>query len=88
MIKSSLSRSGAKAVTWRVIATTTTISLIYIFTGKLDLSLGIGLLDIITKLTLYFLHERTWNKIWYGRDVETHHGLKAALSWLTNIENH
>ena len=58
MIISSLSRSGAKAVTWRAIVTTTTMTLVYIFTGKADLSLGVGLLDVLTKLALYFLHER------------------------------
>ena len=88
MIISSLSRSGAKAITWRAIATTTTMTLVYIFTGKLDLSLEIGLLDVLTKLALYFLHERIWEKIWYGRDVRAPHGLTAALSWLANIETH
>lgn len=88
MIISSLSRSGAKAITWRAIATTTTMTLVYIFTGKLDLSLEIGLLDVTTKLALYFLHERAWNRIWYGRDVQTHRGLNSALSRLTNIEGH
>jgi len=58
MIISSLSRSGAKALTWRAIATTKTMTLVYIFTGEAELSLGVGLLDVITKLALYFLHER------------------------------
>jgi uncharacterized membrane protein len=88
MIISSLSRSGAKAITWRAIATTTTMTLVYIFTGKLDLSLEIGLLDVTTKLALYILHERAWNRVRYGRDVQTHSGLNSALGRLTNIEGH
>ena len=88
MIISSLSRSGAKAVTWRAIATTTTMTLVYIFTGELELSLEIGLLDVLTKLTFYILHERIWERVEYGRDVRAPHGLTAALSWLANIENH
>jgi adenylylsulfate kinase len=87
MIISSLGRSGVKAVTWRVIATITTMSLVYFFTGKLDLSLGIGLFDVLTKLALYFLHERAWDRVWYGRDVKTDRGLTTALSVLANIEN-
>jgi uncharacterized membrane protein len=88
MIISSLSRSGAKAVTWRAIATTTTMTLVYLFTGELELSLEVGLLDVLTKLVFYVLHERIWERVEYGRDVRTHHGLTAALSWLVNIENH
>ena len=88
MIISSLSRSGAKAITWRAIATTTTMTLVYIFTGKADLSLEIGLLDVLTKLAFYVLHERIWERIEYGRGVTAHHGLTAALNWLANIENH
>jgi uncharacterized membrane protein len=88
MIISSLSRSGAKAITWRAIATTTTMTLVYIFTGKADLSLEIGLLDVLIKLALYVLHERIWERVLYGRDVRPHHRLTAALSWLANIENH
>ena len=87
MIISSLSSIGAKAVTWRVIATITTMFLVYFFTGELDLSLGIGFFDVLTKLALYFLHERAWDRVWYGRDVKVDHGLTIALSGLVNIEN-
>jgi adenylylsulfate kinase len=87
MIISSKSRSGAKAVTWRVIATTTTMLLVYFFTGELDLSLGVGFFDVLLKLAFYFLHERAWDRIWYGRDMKVDRGLSIALSGLFNIEN-
>ena len=88
MIISSLSRSGAKSVTWRAIATATTMTLVYAFTGKVDLSLEIGLLDVVTKLAFYILHERAWERVGYGRQVQSHSGLTTALGGLTNIENH
>ncbi len=87
MIISSLSRSGAKAVTWRVIATATTMFLVYFFTGELDLSLGIGFFDILLKLAFYLLHERAWDRVWYGREVKADRGLAIALGGLVNIEN-
>jgi uncharacterized membrane protein len=87
MIISSLSRSGAKAVTWRVIATTTTMSLVYFFTGELDLSLGVGFFDVLLKLAFYFLHERAWDRVWYGRDVKVDRELTIALSGIVDIEN-
>ena len=64
------------------------MTLVYAFTGKADLSLEIGLLDVVTKLAFYFLHERAWERVGYGRQVQAHSGLTAALGGLTNIENH
>ena len=61
-------RSITKAVTWRVIATITTMVLVYIFTGNLNLSLGVGVLDVTAKLILYYFHERTWNRIDWGKN--------------------
>ncbi len=87
MILSSLSRSGVKAVTWRVIATTTTMFIVYFFTGELDLSLGGGVFDVLLKLAFNFLHERAWERVWYGRDVKVDRGLRIALGGLVNIEN-
>jgi len=52
-----------KTVTWRVIATTITMLLVYAFTGRLELSLGVGVFDIILKLAAYFLHEKAWDRI-------------------------
>ena len=87
MMISSLSRSVAKAVTWRVIATTTTMFLVYIFTGELDLSLGIGFFDVFMKLAFYFLHERAWDRVLYGRKLKADHELTIVLGGLLNIEN-
>jgi uncharacterized membrane protein len=61
--------------------------LVFFFTGELNLSLGIGFFDVLTKLGLYFLHERAWDRVWYGRDVKVDHELRIALSELVNIEN-
>ena len=60
-------RSIAKGITWRIIATITTATLVFIFSGNVTLSLQVGFFDIIIKLTLYYAHERTWLKIHWGR---------------------
>lgn len=60
-------RSVFKAITWRFIATLTTMALVYLFTKEWKLSLGVGVLDIAVKLTLYYLHERIWNRIKWGK---------------------
>ena len=55
--------SGYKALTWRAIATLTTTSITYALTGKLELTIKVGIYDVVIKLILYFLHERIWEKL-------------------------
>lgn len=61
-----LRRSGVKTATWRVIASLDTFLLAYVFTGNVGTALSIGGLEIITKLVLYFFHERAWSRIKIG----------------------
>lgn len=53
-------RSIAKTATWRVIATLDTMILAYVFTGSLEAAISIGSLEVLTKLVLYYGHERFW----------------------------
>lgn len=60
-------RTVAKAISWRVVATLTTMTIVYIFTKEIILSLGVGLSEVVAKITLYYIHERIWNKISWGK---------------------
>lgn len=60
-------RSLAKALSWRVFATVITVIATYVMTGEITLALQIGALDTTAKLFVYFLHERMWVRIPYGR---------------------
>ncbi len=62
------SRSVIKALSWRATGTVDTILVSLIVTGKLSLALSIGLVELFTKIGLYYVHERVWNRISYGRD--------------------
>lgn len=55
-------RHIAKAITWRVLATSTTFSLVWIISGKIDIALKVGVLEIMAKLIIYYFHERAWYK--------------------------
>ena len=66
-MKETRSRSVLKSMTWRVLATLTTVILVFIFTGNLIISLGVGFLEAILKIIIYYLHERGWDKIKWGR---------------------
>lgn len=60
-------RSLAKALSWRVIAWCITASIAYLFTGKAAFALSIGFADSLLKIFAYYLHERTWMSVDYGR---------------------
>jgi uncharacterized membrane protein len=64
-------RSVAKAVSWRIVATLTTVLLVYVFTGNLVVSGGVGLTELLSKLLIYYVHERVWNAIGFGRIKKT-----------------
>jgi uncharacterized membrane protein len=65
----SLKRSIAKAVSYRVLGTVTTVAVSYAFCGSVRLAAAIGVTDTAFKIGVYFAHERAWNKIQYGREV-------------------
>ncbi|OBY67853.1 hypothetical protein LPB301_00730 [Polaribacter reichenbachii] len=60
-------RSIVKALSWRVVGTLDTLIVSYILTGKIALAASIASVDFLTKLILYFFHERVWNKIKWGK---------------------
>jgi uncharacterized membrane protein len=63
----SSARSLAKAVSYRVLGSAGTALIVFIFSGNMPLSAGVGAIDMVLKIALYFLHERIWNYIPYGR---------------------
>ena len=64
-------RSIAKAVSWRIVATLTTVLLVYVFTRNLVVSGGVGVTELLSKLLIYYVHERVWNAIDFGRIKKT-----------------
>ena len=67
MYKETNIRSIIKGVTWRIVATTTTMLIVYIFFGNLELAIATGLLETILKIVLYWGHEKVWQKVKWGR---------------------
>ena len=68
-MKDSRIRSFVKGISWRVIATSTTMTVAYILTGDLEIVLATGVIDVIAKLLFYYAHERAWGRITWGRGV-------------------
>lgn len=61
------SRSLIKALVWRIIATLLTLSVVYLFTGKLLDSFKITIIAATLSTIAYYIHERIWNNIRWGR---------------------
>ncbi|RUM45528.1 MAG: adenylyl-sulfate kinase [Hydrogenimonas sp.] len=68
MYKETNLRSIAKGISWRFVATGTTIIIVYTFFGRLDLAIAAGLLETILKIALYWGHEKIWQKIRWGKE--------------------
>lgn len=61
-----------KTITWRIVGTIDTMILGWVVTGDLKLGLTIGGFEVLTKMLLYFFHERIWYKyIKYGLDKKS-----------------
>ena len=71
-ILESKKRHIAKTVTWRFIGTLDTMTLAWIISGNPLTGLKIGFAEVITKMILYYLHERAWYKIDYGLENRKH----------------
>ncbi len=60
-------RTLIKTITWRVIALLTTIIVVYIYSGNAKASLTIGITANLIKMFFYYIHERVWNRVQFGR---------------------
>lgn len=66
IIRESRVRHIAKTITWRGVGTIDTMALAWIITGNPLAGLKIGVSELITKMILYYIHERVWYKVNYG----------------------
>lgn len=66
-------KSILKAITWRIIASTTTFLLTFLIFQDdpyaTEKATGVACAEAIIKIVLYFLHERAWNSIFWGKMI-------------------
>jgi uncharacterized membrane protein len=60
-------RSIVKAVSYRLLGSSVTGLILFVITGKGTISLIGGVADMVLKIGAYFVHERIWNHIDFGR---------------------
>lgn len=60
-------RSVIKAISWRTVGTIDTMIVSFFITGNLVMAVSIGSVEVLTKMVLYYVHERAWDKTNFGR---------------------
>jgi len=80
MITESRVRTIFKSVSWRVVATITTVILVYSFSGEIQLALEVGMVEIFAKMGVFYIHERFWGKVNLGKMT-----VKPVVIWCTGL---
>ena len=62
------SRSLVKAVSWRALGSIDTFLLSWLFTSSAKAAGAIASTEVLTKIFLYYFHERIWSAIRWGAD--------------------
>ncbi len=80
MYRDSKLRTLLKSISWRITATATTVTLVYLFTGHIQTALEVGALELLAKMVIYYLHERGWEKLKFGKEE-----IPAFVIWITGM---
>ena len=64
-------RTVVKTISWRTVGTIDTVVISYLITGSLVMAASIGSTELVTKMILYYFHERIWNRLKFGRYTST-----------------
>ena len=62
-------RSIVKSITWRILASITTVLIVLIIGGDLNFALSVGIVEVVAKMMIYYSHERAWNKVRWGKEL-------------------
>lgn len=79
-VRETHTRSVAKAISWRLLGTIATAGIVWVFTREVTLSLSIGALDFALKIGLFWVHERAWDRVHYGRQTA-----QPVVLWFTGL---
>jgi adenylylsulfate kinase len=85
MFRETHSRSVLKALSWRIFASMITTALVYALTGQLALSAAVGSIEFVTKLLGYWMHERAWDRLPFGKMPASNLSPRPAVLWFTGL---
>lgn len=61
-------RSLVKAVSWRIVGTADTFILSWVVTEQIRTAGIIATVEVVTKIAIYWAHERIWNKVTWQKN--------------------
>jgi uncharacterized membrane protein len=61
-------RSVVKALTWKLVATVMAFVVSYRYTRDVTAATSVALTMFVAGLVAYYIHERIWNRIPWGKD--------------------
>lgn len=62
-------RSITKAFTWRVVASSTTLAIVFLISGEIAVAVSVAGIEVAAKLVVYYLHERAWQRLTWGLET-------------------
>lgn len=65
------SRSLVKAVSWRITASLATFIISFFVSSDLSVAGTIASIQLVVNFILYFIHERVWNRVEWGKSINT-----------------
>ena len=68
-----IKRSLTKTLTWRIVASADTFLISWIITGEIYFAGVIAGIEVLTKMFLYYSHERVWERIKWGKKLREQH---------------
>ena len=80
MFRETHTRSMLKALSWRIFGTVATTALVFVFTRQLVLSLAVGAVEFLSKIALFWMHERLWDRMAWGKQR-----VLPAVIWFTGL---
>lgn len=80
MYKETHLRSILKSVSWRLSGTLVTAIVVFYFTSKISVALTVGGIEAVSKIVLYFFHERLWDNIKVGKK-----STEPMVLWFTGL---
>jgi len=70
MFSETKARSATKAILWRIVAVTNSFVISWFFFETILVALGAAVAMNVTGLFIYYLYERMWNRVGWGKITE------------------
>ncbi len=80
VVRDSHTRSVVKAVSWRILGTIATSAIVFLLTKQWAVSLFVGAMEFVSKIGLFWLHERLWDRFSFGRTRPS-----GTVLWFTGL---